>query len=104
MVQYKFILLKLIQHYLYARENKLCTLVIKSRLCILAINLLSKENHIQCDFVHSDFYKITLGLLCCLISINLTKTRVTWEEGTANKGLTPSDWPVGTPAGYPSND
>lgn len=37
--------------------------------------------------------------VCCLILVNMTQTRITWEEKTLTEELPPSDWPAGKSEG-----
>jgi len=39
------------------------------------------------------------GGLCWLILVNLTQTRVAWEEGTSVEALPPSAWSAGMSLG-----
>lgn len=46
------------------------------------------------------FVSTELSLLCLKLSmlvsvVNLTQTRVIWEEGTSVEELSPSNWPTG---------
>lgn len=43
--------------------------------------------------------------VCCLILVNMTQTRITWEEKTLIEELPPSDWLVGKSEGsFMTND
>ena len=47
--------------------------------------------------VYALYDQLTVSLpIVWLHFVNLTLTKVTWEEGTSTKKMFPSNWPIGT--------